>query len=163
MWPSQFWAVLRGSPRYLCLMQSQQCWVLAFLLQTPRQQNGHTVLRIASTLSHHGYYTRACFYPPSYIYNFQKLCSPLFFPIIDHVSLIFYCLCVYISKLGLCLGNGFLSSFIFLLFFSVYSQDENNSACNQRVLSREQQELQVSITIVVIGHFVLCGLKARCD
>lgn len=57
-----------------------------------------------------------------------------------------------------------MGSFIFLLFLSLYSQDENNSACNQKVdysvkmLSREQQELQVSITITGTGHFILCDL-----
>lgn len=91
-------------------------------------------------------------------------CSSLFSFLFDYVLLTFCCACVYISKFVLCLENGFLSPFIFPLFLSLYSQDENNSACNQKVdysvkmLSREQQELQVSTTITVAVNFLLCDL-----
>lgn len=94
-----------------------------------------------------------------YIYDLVHRCFSFLF---DYVLLIFYCACVYISKFDLCLENGFLFPIVFLLFLS--SQDENNSACNQKadgsvkMLSREQQELQVSRTITVTGTFILCDL-----
>lgn len=96
-----------------------------------------------------------------YIYDLVHRCFSFLF---DYVLLIFYCACVYISKFDLCLENGFLFPIVFLLFLSLCSQDENNSACNQKadgsvkMLSREQQELQVSRTITVTGTFILCDL-----
>lgn len=121
MWPSQFWAVLQGSPRYLCLKQSQICWVLAFLLQTLQQQNTRTVLRIASLLSHHGYYTHLSSLFPTSRTLFNVL---VFFNLIgNNVLLVFYSACVHMR-----FENWSFSSFIFFLFLFIHRMRTTVSA-----------------------------------
>lgn len=128
MWPSQFWAVLQGLPRYLYLKQSQKCWVLAFLLQALQQQNAHTVLRIASLPSHHGYYTHLSVLFPTSI----ALFNVFFFLIGNNVSLMFYSSCVYMR-----LENWIFSSFIF--FFFVFNHRMRTTVSATRRLTTRQK------------------------
>ena len=154
MWPSQCWGGLQGSPRSLCLKQSLKCWVLVFPLQTPQQQSAPTVLMTASPpLSHHGYITYLnCL--------LSKSCLNKFF--LHPLSSCLRSAWMHLTCSLMCTSFIWFSTSLFI--FS--PQDENNSVSNQKVdvlrrmLSRETQELQVSITFTVTSCLLLYIIKS---
>lgn len=146
MWPSQYWGALRGSPRSPCLRRNLKCWESAFPPQTRPPRNAPTVLRIAfPPRSRHGYGSHVSHHICWFIYL-------LSFCIVTLTSgpVSPFCILCQFSPFGLTQGSS-VSDLTSL--FVPFPQDENSSGCNQkadllqRMLSREQQELQVCITI----------------
>lgn len=148
MWPSQYWGALRGSPRSPCLRRNLKCWESAFPPRTRPPRNAPTVLRIASPpRSRHGYGSHVAHHIALLVYSFAFFshCNADLSPRFSR-----FCSLGQFSPFGLTQGSS-VSDLTSL--FVPFPQDENSSGCNQkadllqRMLSREQQELQVCITI----------------